>query len=906
MKTTTNPKFNSKKTVLGFFVLLFALGMFATPTSSVLASGTLTLSASPTTVTYGQSSTITWGGTNLASCSATWTSSTAPSGSQIVTPPSTTTYSMQCMDTTGNPVTIQKVTVTVSNYTAPPACNGTISVSPSSGVIPLNVAVAWSFTNGCETAALSNTQGGSYTPGTLSGTWSTTATADSESYTLKLGVLLCNGVASPTQWPVASCSSGMTATYQYYTYTASFQGTQSSPATVTVTNGTCPAGTTWQSTPYGYTTSPFTYTPSTSGDNMSINETYVPSGYTANGSSPSSQMIYQGGTYSFALSCIAPIKPTVTLTANTTNLTSCGQTATLSWTSSSATSCSASWTSQTGTSGSQTGIGVGSYQITCTGAGGSTVSAPVSITSSAGSCVPPSVSVTASPSTITAGNSSTISWSSSGATSCSSATWSSSTALSGSVVVTPGSTTTYTKTCSNVNGSTSGSAKLTVNPLPTYTASASAGSNGTISPSSSTVNSGSSATFTVTPNSGYTASVGGTCGGTLSGTTYTTNALTANCTVVASFTINSYTVTPSVSGSNGTISPSTAQTVNYGNTTTFTVTPNSGYIASVGGTCGGTLSGTTYTTNAITGSCTVVASFAQMSGTLTPSASPCTIASGSSSCTTNLTWNTVNPVSTSAVTSDTPNPNTVLASTNSGTLSSVLVPYGGRNFYLYNNNINLAQINVGTVCASGSSWNGSICSSYNYSLSPSPSTLTVTQGGSPQNETIAVTLTSGTAQPVTLLSLSGAPANLTYYYPNNGCGPTCNIFINVTAPSSVAVGNYPITVNGTSGGVNKSTSFTLSVVAPTSLTVTPSVATTAYVGDSVSWQFAVTGGKAPYTYTCTGTDFPNPAPASGSFSITYQTVGTKTATCTVNDSLGNTGSASASVQIVINPAFKEF
>jgi fibro-slime domain-containing protein len=72
-------------------------------------------------------------------------------------------------------------------------------------------------------------------------------------------------------------------------------------------------------------------------------------------------------------------------------------------------------------------------------------------------------------------------------------------------------------------------------------------------------------------------------------------------------------VTPSA-GSNGTISPNTPQIIYSGLTTTFTVTPDFGYTASVGGTCGGTLVGTTYTTNAITASCTVVASFDDQPG----------------------------------------------------------------------------------------------------------------------------------------------------------------------------------------------------------------------------------------------------------------------------------------------------
>ena len=74
-------------------------------------------------------------------------------------------------------------------------------------------------------------------------------------------------------------------------------------------------------------------------------------------------------------------------------------------------------------------------------------------------------------------------------------------------------------------------------------------------------------------------------------------------------TATTYIVTPSAGGG-GTISPSTAQTVNSGSTTSFTVTPNSDYrISSVTG-CGGALSGNTYTTGAITADCTVAATFA--------------------------------------------------------------------------------------------------------------------------------------------------------------------------------------------------------------------------------------------------------------------------------------------------------
>ena len=128
-------------------------------------------------------------------------------------------------------------------------------------------------------------------------------------------------------------------------------------------------------------------------------------------------------------------------------------------------------------------------------------------------------------------------------------------------------------------------------------------------------------------SNGYIATMGGTCGGSLSNTSYTTNPITADCTVSASFSLIPYTVTPSA-GENGTINPATPQTVNHGSTTAFTVTPANGYISSVGGTCGGTLNNTTYTTNAITANCTVAATFAPCTYTLSSSSQTFTASSG--------------------------------------------------------------------------------------------------------------------------------------------------------------------------------------------------------------------------------------------------------------------------------------
>ena len=154
-------------------------------------------------------------------------------------------------------------------------------------------------------------------------------------------------------------------------------------------------------------------------------------------------------------------------------------------------------------------------------------------------------------------------------------------------------------------------------PPTTYTVTPSAGTGGSISPSTpQTVEEGSTTSFVLTADSGYEIdSVGGSCSGTLSGSTFTTAAITQNCTVTASFTElppTTYTVTPSA-GVGGSISPSTPQTVEEGSTTAFVLTADSGYeIDAVGGTCGGALSGSTFTTDVIVEDCSVEVSFEEL------------------------------------------------------------------------------------------------------------------------------------------------------------------------------------------------------------------------------------------------------------------------------------------------------
>jgi hypothetical protein len=109
------------------------------------------------------------------------------------------------------------------------------------------------------------------------------------------------------------------------------------------------------------------------------------------------------------------------------------------------------------------------------------------------------------------------------------------------------------------------------------TITASAGANGSISPSGEvTVSKGSDQTFNITPDSHYHVAnviVDSVSQGPL--TSYTFYNVTTNHTISASFAIDIFHITGSA-GSGGSISPTEAY-VAYGASQTFTFTPNSGY-----------------------------------------------------------------------------------------------------------------------------------------------------------------------------------------------------------------------------------------------------------------------------------------------------------------------------------------
>jgi Tol biopolymer transport system component len=191
----------------------------------------------------------------------------------------------------------------------------------------------------------------------------------------------------------------------------------------------------------------------------------------------------------------------------------------------------------------------------------------------------------------------------------------------------PGAIGTYTVTAnaqSNEPGGTRTVSSLPVTVVlrnPSYTITASAGSNGTISPSGNvSVNYGSNQSFTITPNTGYhvaNVSVDGSSVGAV--TSYNFNNVTANHSISASFAINTYTITASP-GSNGSISPSGNVTANHGSNQSFRMTPNTGYHVSnviVDGSSVGAV--TSYTFNNVTSNHSISASFAINTFTITAS-----------------------------------------------------------------------------------------------------------------------------------------------------------------------------------------------------------------------------------------------------------------------------------------------
>jgi archaellum component FlaF (FlaF/FlaG flagellin family) len=92
----------------------------------------------------------------------------------------------------------------------------------------------------------------------------------------------------------------------------------------------------------------------------------------------------------------------------------------------------------------------------------------------------------------------------------------------------------------------------------------------------------------------------------------------------------------------------------------------------------------------------------------------------------------------------------------------------------------------------------------------------VTQGQSVTTE-ITATLTQGQSQRVSFSTSGLLPSGATISFtPSTSCNPTCSRTLNIVTTASSPAASYTITVKGAGGGLSRSTSFTLTVNAPTS------------------------------------------------------------------------------------------
>lgn len=122
---------------------------------------------------------------------------------------------------------------------------------------------------------------------------------------------------------------------------------------------------------------------------------------------------------------------------------------------------------------------------------------------------------------------------------------------------------------------------LTILQVFTIVSSVTNSTGGTIAPATASVLSGGNAVLTITPSSGYQLSLlrdnGVDKTASVSNGIYAIMNVTANHTVVATFGINTYSVTALITSGSGTITPANS-IVNYGSPITVTITPASSYI----------------------------------------------------------------------------------------------------------------------------------------------------------------------------------------------------------------------------------------------------------------------------------------------------------------------------------------
>lgn len=205
---------------------------------------------------------------------------------------------------------------------------------------------------------------------------------------------------------------------------------------------------------------------------------------------------------------------------------------------------------------------------------------------------------------------------------------------------------------------------------------------------------------------------------------------------------------------------------------------------------------------------------------------------------------------------------------------------------------------------------------FNFSLS-NGGNRTVTQGQTVTNS-ITTTLTSGPAQSVSF-SASGLPSGVSASFSPSSCIPntTCPSTLTLTASAGASLtSGQTVTITGTSGGLTRTTTFTLTVSSPAADTTKPSVSITvpgsgvnvsgSLVTLSASASDIGAGGGAgtvsKVEFFIDGTKVGEDTTASlGSYSITWDsfttTNGNKVFLVTATDAAGLTQNDSRSITV---------
>lgn len=422
----------------------------------------VTIAANPAgPIAPGASTTLSWTATNSpTSCTASgdWSGAKSASGSQssgALSTIKTYQFTITCSNSAGGTFDTAAVQV------IPSIPDVSLSVSPTNMYVGSSATLSWSSTN-------------SPTGCTAGGSWSG---AKAGSGSQSTGVINSAG------------------TYSYSLYCTNQGGTSAvRTATLNVTLPPAPV--------VSLSANPISTTVGGSA-NLSWSATNSPTSCTASGdwtgTKSSSGTASTGAlatvkTYSYSLQCsnaggsdtastsvsvssgTTSSPPVVSITASPTTIGT-GSSSSLTWSATnSPTSCTASgsWSGSKSASGSQSTGAIGAagtytYTLSCSNSAGSG-SASATVTA----ITPPGITISVSPTSITTGSSSTITWSATGSPGSCTATgsWTGSKAASGSQssgTMSTAGTFIYTLSCTNGGGTTSNSATLTVSdPAPVY------------------------------------------------------------------------------------------------------------------------------------------------------------------------------------------------------------------------------------------------------------------------------------------------------------------------------------------------------------------------------------------------------------------------------------------------------